>query len=40
MGIAVRNDAHQTAETMSVTYKEELVLDVNQDGRAEHATHV
>ena len=35
MGIAVKNDVQRTAETMSVTYREELVLDVNQDGRAQ-----
>ena len=40
MEIAVRNDVQLTAETMCVTYRKELVLDVNQDGRAEHATHV
>lgn len=32
MGIVARNYVQQTAETMFVTYKKEIVLDVNQDG--------
>lgn len=31
-GIAVRNDVLLTAETMCVTYRKEIVLDVLQDG--------
>ena len=40
MGITVKNDVQRTAETMCVTYREELVLDVNQDGRAQLVLHV
>ena len=32
MGMAVKNDAQLTANTMSVTYKWERVLDVLRDG--------
>ena len=40
MGIAVKNYVQPTAETMSVTYRRERVLDVNQDGRAQIVWHV
>ena len=40
MEIAVKNDVQQTAETMSVIYKTECVLDVNQDGWAQHVAQV
>ena len=39
-GIAVMNDVKHTAETMYATYRRELVLDVNQDGRAQFVIQV
>ena len=40
MVIIVKNDVHLTAKTMSVTYRKELVLDVNQDGMGQLVTQV
>ena len=40
MGLTVRNDVQLTAETMCVTYRKELVLDVCQDGWTQLVTHV
>ena len=40
MGMTVINNVQLTAETMSVTYRRELVLDVNQDGQAQLVSHV
>lgn len=40
MEIAVKNYVHQTAATMSVTYRREIVSDVSQDGGAQHVTQV
>ena len=40
MEITVNNDVQLTAKTMSVTYRRERVLVVNQDGRAQFVIHV
>ena len=40
MEIAVRNDVQLTAETMCVTYRKELVMDVLQDGYTQLVTQV
>ena len=40
MGITVRNSVLLTAETMCVTYRKELVLDVLQDGWTQRVTQV
>ena len=40
MGLTVRNDVQLTAETMCVTYRKELVLDVYQDGWTQLVTQV
>ena len=40
MEIAVRKDVQLTAETMSVTYRKELVLNVLQDGWTQLVTQV
>ena len=40
MGIAVRNYVQQTVETMCVTYRKELVMDVIQDGQTQLVTQV
>ena len=40
MGLTVRNDVQLTAETICVTYRKELVLDVYQDGWTQLVTQV
>ena len=40
MGLTVRNDVQLTAETIYVTYRKELVLDVYQDGWTQLVTQV
>ena len=40
MGKTVRNYVQQTAETMYVTYRKEIVMDVLQGGRTQLVTQV
>ena len=40
MGLTVRNDVQLTAETICVTYRKELALDVYQDGWTQLVTQV